>query len=157
MANPFRGATDRAFVTGVVFAAALAGGCYAGVGYADDGYDDAPPVSSVETSEPFYFEGHPNYWYRGHWHYREGGRWRRYRSEPEPMRQWRVNRRPPPPAATPPRPLPPRPEPGRPGPGRPEPLRPTPSARPGPGRPEPPRGEPTRPQERGREQDRDRR
>lgn len=124
MGRSSRGSTEWALFRGVVLAAALAGGCYAGVGYANDGYDDAPPVGYVQATEPFYYEGHPNYWYHGHWHYRDGGRWRRYRSEPEPMRQWRLGRRPPPSAALPPRPLPGRPESIRPEPGRPEPMRP---------------------------------
>ncbi len=88
------GSSEWSFARSIVLAAALAGGCYAGVGYAEDGYDDAPPAAIVTTTEPFYYEGHPNYWYHGHWHYREGSRWRRYRSEPEPMRQWRMGRAP---------------------------------------------------------------
>lgn len=112
-------------VKGAVLAAALGGGCYAGVGY------DAPPVGYVQTVEPFYYGGRPHYWYRGHWHYRDGDRWMRYRTEPAPMRQWRQIR----PAPT--RPLPPPPH-----------VRPAPGPRPGPelGRPAPGRPLPPRPE-----------
>ncbi len=92
---------------GVVFAGALAGGCYAGVGYAEDDYGEAPPPAYVESVTPYYYEGHPTYWYNNHWHYRERGHWRRYRSEPVELRRWRAQG--PPPG----RPLPP------PGPERP--------------------------------------
>lgn len=103
-----RGSREWSFARGIVLAAAVSGGCYAGVGYAEDRYDEAPPPAIVSSAEPFYYEGHPNYWYRGAWHYRDDGHWRRYRSEPEPMRRWRTERRAPPPANPPAaRPLPP--------------------------------------------------
>jgi hypothetical protein len=80
----------KSALVGTLCATALSlAGCYAGTGYAVGGdYDDLPP-DFVVTTEPYYFEGRPVYWYHDHWHYRDGNHWRYYRSEPAPLRQYR--------------------------------------------------------------------
>lgn len=74
----------------IVLALALTG-CLATVGvdgdYVDEGY---PPDAYVATATPYYYEGHPSYYWGGQWYWRDGGRWRGYRAEPAPLRDARV-------------------------------------------------------------------
>jgi hypothetical protein len=90
--NGRRGSTfARALVViGLVGSLAEMSGCYAGVGY-DYGYDgDYPPDAYIATTEPFYFDGRPVYWYHDHWYYRSGGGWRHYDREPPALQQRRL-------------------------------------------------------------------
>jgi hypothetical protein len=50
-----------------------------------------PPPEYIATTDPFYYEGHPVYWYNGYWHYRDDrGAWRYYREEPRFLAERRV-------------------------------------------------------------------
>ena len=66
----------------------------AGCGFAVEsgyGYDsDYPPDTYIATTEPFYFDGRPTYWYGGHWYYRDGARWAHYDREPPALYQRRM-------------------------------------------------------------------
>jgi hypothetical protein len=64
--------------------------CYATVGY-DSAYDgDYPPAAYIATTEPYYLEGRPVYWYHDRWYYRDGGGWRHYQREPAELRARRL-------------------------------------------------------------------
>jgi len=70
--------------------ATIAAGCGVAVG-AGYGYDgDYPPDAYIATTEPFYFDGRPTYWYGGQWYYRDGGRWTHYNREPPGLYQRRM-------------------------------------------------------------------
>jgi hypothetical protein len=46
-------------------------------------YGDYPPDAYIATTEPFYYNGYPSYWYGGRWYFRGGdGRWGHYNHEP---------------------------------------------------------------------------
>lgn len=77
------------FLLGAAVATTTTGcGLQVGAGY---GYDsDYPPDAYIATTEPFYFEGRPTYWYGGHWYYRDGGRWAHYDREPAGLYQRRM-------------------------------------------------------------------
>ena len=65
---------------GLVGAALLLPGCYAGV---DDDVAYYPSAGFIATEQPVFYDGHASYWYNGHWVYRDaGGRWGYYHSEP---------------------------------------------------------------------------
>jgi hypothetical protein len=74
---------------GLVVATTAACGVEVGAGYGD-GYGDYPPDAYIATTEPFYFDGRPTYWYGGQWYYRDGGRWNHYDHEPAALYQRRV-------------------------------------------------------------------
>ncbi len=85
--------TMAAGATGLALLLALAG-CYATAGYAEpvdeDYYDDVPPPAFIATAPIYYYDGRPAYWYHDHWHFREGGHWHHFRSEPPPLRDYRM-------------------------------------------------------------------
>jgi len=41
-----------------------------------------PPAEYVASYTPYYWNGHPHYFYRNHWYYRDHGAWRGYDHEP---------------------------------------------------------------------------
>jgi hypothetical protein len=76
---------------GLAFVGALAFACQAEIA-------PVQPVGTVEvTSAPYGIETYPHTFYDGHlvyysgdaWYYQEGGRWRRYRDEPNELYQYR--------------------------------------------------------------------
>ena len=74
-----------------VSVATIAAGCTVGVAGGGYGYDgDYPPDAYIATTEPFYFDGRPTYWYGGQWYYRDGGRWAHYNREPPALYQRRM-------------------------------------------------------------------
>jgi len=64
-----------------------------GVGV-DVDVDLYPPAWFLATAIPFYFDGHPSYWYGNQWYYRDGGGggWRSYASEPGALHSARMSR-----------------------------------------------------------------
>jgi hypothetical protein len=76
-----------------VLAAAVtttAAGCGVEVGSGYGYGGDYPPDAYIATTEPYYFDGRPTYWYGDHWYYRDGGRWSHYDREPPALYQRRM-------------------------------------------------------------------
>jgi hypothetical protein len=65
-------------------------GVEVGAGYPAGYYGDYPPDAYIATTEPFYFDGYPTYWYGGRWYYQNGGRWNHYEREPPALYQHRM-------------------------------------------------------------------
>jgi hypothetical protein len=52
---------------------------------------DAPAADvDIEAGPQFTYEGHPTYLHGDRWYYRDNGHWRTYRTEPNELRQHRL-------------------------------------------------------------------
>ena len=82
----------------LLLAAAPLTGCYGTAGYVNtddgvydvDGQDGDPSAAFVATTQPYYYDGRPAYWYGNRWRYRQGAGWAHYRTEPAPLHAARM-------------------------------------------------------------------